>query len=130
MSRYKAEITAYYPANNNGGCLDASGNKLNPDNNTCAAPKNIPFHTLIKVSGTNTKYDNQIYKVTDRGSSIVVDKDGVYHIDLLMHTKEECLQFGRRQGYIEILDSSDKTSAIKNTSSKLKAFGDLKNKKK
>ena len=127
MSKHKAEFTAYYPSKSCGGLVDAMGNKLNPDNKTCAAPKIIPFNTQIKVSGTNTKYDNQIYKVTDRGSAIVVDSNGVYHIDLLMHTKDECLQFGRRQGYIEIQDES---SAVKKTSSALKAFGNLGNKKK
>ena len=130
MSKHKAEITAYYPSTSCGGFKDALGNKLNPNNNTCAAPKNIPFNTQIKVSGTNTKYDNKIYTVTDRGSAIVVDKNGVYHIDLLMHTKEECLQFGRRQGYIDILDESDKPNAVKKASSIFKAFGDLGNKKK
>lgn len=119
MARYKAEFTAYYPANDklNGGLYDALGNKLNPKNNTCAAPKSIPFHTKIKVSGTNTKYDNQTYEVTDRGSAIVVDDKGVYHIDLLMATKEECLQFGRRQGYIDIMDK------VQSLSSSLKDLG-------
>lgn len=119
MKKCKAEITAYYPANDslNGGYLDALGNKLNPKNNTCAAPKCIPFHTKIKVCDTNTKYDNKVYEVTDRGSAIIVDSKGVYHIDLLMSTKEECMQFGRRQGYIEIMDTAQKTS------SSLKALG-------
>lgn len=130
MSKYKAEFTAYYPSTNCGGFKDALGNELNPDNNTCAAPKNIPFNTQIKVSGTNTKYDNRIYTVTDRGSAIVIDKNNVYHIDLLMHTKEECIQFGRRQGYIEIQDESNKPNTVKKVSSALKAFGDIKNKKK
>lgn len=119
MARYKAEITAYYPANDklNGGLYDALGNKIDPKNKTCAAPKCIPFHAKIKVSGTNTKYDNQVYEVTDRGSAIIVDSKGVYHIDLLMATKEECLQFGRRQGYIDVIDTPQ------NISSSLKALG-------
>lgn len=130
MSKYKAEFTAYYPSDSCGGFVDAMGNKLNPDNKTCAAPKIIPFNTQIKVSGTNTKYDNQVYKVTDRGSAIVVDSKGVYHIDLLMHTYDECIQFGRRQGYIEIQDESSKPNTAKKISSTLKAFGNIKNKKK
>ena len=130
MSRYKAEITAYYPSTSCGGFKDALGNKLDPDKNTCAAPKNIPFNTQIKVSGTNTKYDNKTYTVTDRGSAIVVDSDGVYHIDLLMHTKDECMQFGRRKGYIDVLDGKDEPKTVNKISSALKAFGNIKNKSK
>ena len=122
--KYKAEFTAYYPDDSCGGYYDALGNKLNPSSKTCAAPKEIAYNTKIKVSGTDTKYDNEVYKVTDRGSAIKIDSNGVYHIDLLMSTREECIQFGRRQGYIEILDT------VKNISSGLKTFGNIGKKKK
>ena len=87
-----AEYTAYYPANNSmqGGFFDAMGNKLDPSKLTCAAPKDIPFGTKIQVKGTGTNRDSLVYKVTDRGGAINV-QNGVYRIDLLMATKEECL---------------------------------------
>ena len=94
-----AEYTAYYPANNSmqGGLYDAQGNKLDPSKLTCAAPKDIAFGTKIQVKGTGTNRDGLVYKVTDRGGAIKVE-NGVYKIDLLMATKEECLNFGRRKG--------------------------------
>ena len=94
-----AEYTAYYPANNSmqGGLYDAQGNKLDPSKLTCAAPKDVAFGTKIQVKGTGTNRDGLVYKVTDRGGAIKVE-NGVYKIDLLMATKEECLKFGRRKG--------------------------------
>ena len=94
-----AEYTAYYPANNSmqGGLYDAMGNKLDPSKLTCAAPKDVAFGTKIQVKGTGTNRDGLVYKVTDRGGAIKV-VNGVYKIDLLMSTKEECLKFGRRKG--------------------------------
>ena len=58
--KIRAEITAYYPSNEGveGGYYDALGKPLNPDYPTCAAPPEIPFHTMIKISDTNTKYDD------------------------------------------------------------------------
>ena len=105
-----AEITAYYPSNEGveGGYYDSLGNLLNPDHNTCACPKQIPFHSMIKIGGTGTKYDGQVYECLDRGSAIEIDDNGVYHIDLLMHNKEEANAFGRRKNaYIEILEGTE-----------------------
>ena len=94
-----AEYTAYYPANNSmqGGLYDAQGNKLDPSKLTCAGPKELAFGTKIQVKGTGTNRDGLVYKVTDRGGAIKVE-NGVYKIDLLMATKEECYNFGRRKG--------------------------------
>ena len=104
--KIQAKITAYYPSDEglNGGFLNALGKPLDPNYPTCAAPPEIPFHTMIKVNDTNTKYDYMTFEVLDRGSAIIIDDEGIYHIDLLMHTKEECNEFGRRMGYIEILE--------------------------
>ena len=95
-----AEFTAYYPANDGmqGGFIDAMGNKLDPNKLTCAAPKNVPFKTKIQVKGTGTDRDNLVYTVTDRGGAIIVDSNGVYHIDLLMKDKKSAYAFGRRKG--------------------------------
>ena len=80
-----------------GGLYDAMGNKLDPSKLTCAAPKDVAFGTKIQVKGTRTNKDGLVYKVTDRGGAIKV-VNGVYKIDLLMATKEECYKFGRRNG--------------------------------
>lgn len=113
--KIEAEITAYYPSNEGveGGYYDALGNLLDPNYPTCAAPPQIPFHTMIKISDTNTKYDNMTFEVLDRGSAIIIDEEGIYHIDLLMHNKEECNEFGRRMGHIEILEEGDEVSKYK-----------------
>lgn len=103
---YKAEFTAYYPSNDpmEGGLNDCKGKPLNPDNLTCAAPKNIPYGTKIQISGTGTSYDGKIFTVTDRGGAIKIKDDGTYRIDILMSDGKQCNQFGRRGGQITILD--------------------------
>lgn len=99
-----ALFTAYYPANNKmeGGFYDALGKRLNPSANTCAAPKSIPFGTKIKVTGTGTDRDGQIYTVNDRGGAITV-KNGVYHFDILMSSNAECNRWGKKYGKAVIM---------------------------
>ena len=121
-----AEFTAYYPANNSmqGGFLDAMGNKLNPNKLTCACPKSVPFKTKIQVKNTGTDRDNLVYTCTDRGGAIVIDSNGVYHIDLLMKDKKSALAFGRRKGKALIgVEVSETTSSSNGVNSKAsKAF--------
>lgn len=102
----KAEFTAYYPANNSmeGGFLDCKGNKLDPSKKTCAAPSDLAYGQKIKPQGTGTKIDNVIYTVNDRGGAIKKKSDGTYRIDILMSSKTECNNFGRRTGKILIYD--------------------------
>ena len=106
-----ALFTAYYPANNamEGGFIDAMGNRLNPNNNTCAAPKSIPFKTKIQVQDTNTSKDGEVYTVTDRGGAINI-KNGVYHFDLLMGSRSECNRWGKKHGKAVILTKSKGTN--------------------
>lgn len=109
----KAEFTAYYPSNDplEGGYYQAMDNKrLVPSNNTCAAPPQLKFKTKIQVKGTGTNIDNKTYMVTDRGGAIKV-VNGVYKIDILMSSKEECYKFGRRKGSIIIGDGTGYTNA-------------------
>ena len=115
-----ALFTAYYPANNKmeGGFFDAMGNRLNPSNNTCAAPKSIPFKTKIQVKDTNTNKDGEVYTVTDRGGAINV-KNGVYHFDLLMSSRSECNKWGKRHGKAVILTKSNGSSSSINKINKL-----------
>ena len=109
--KVKAQFTAYWPGPGiEGGTGQAMGGKLDTSKRTCAAPKNIPFRTLIQPYGTGTSIDGQTYMVTDRGGAIVVDKNGVYHIDILMKNAKECNAFGRRNGYIIIGDGTGYTT--------------------
>lgn len=124
-----ALFTAYYPANNSmeGGLYDAQGNRLNPNNKTCAAPKSIPFGTKIKVQGTGTSRDGEIYTVTDRGGAITV-KNGVYHFDILMGSKKECNTWGRKNGKAIILDESQNNTSKNNNDKASKAVSIAKSK--
>ncbi|MCC0685626.1 NlpC/P60 family protein [Clostridioides sp. ZZV14-6345] len=109
----KAEFTAYYPSNNamEGGYYQAmDGKRLVPSNNTCAAPSQLKFKTKIQAKCAGTKIDGKTYTVTDRGGAIKV-VNGVYKIDILMSSKEECNKFGRRKGTIIIGDGTGYTNA-------------------
>lgn len=123
-----AEFTAYYPANNSmqGGFLDAMGNKLNPNKLTCACPKSVPFKTKIQVKNTGTDRDNLVYTCTDRGGAIVIDSNGVYHIDLLMKDKKSALAFGRRKGKaligVEVSETPSSSNGVNSKASKAFEF--------
>ena len=116
-----AEYTGYYPTNDpndtmnwDGDPYTANGTLLDPKNkNTCAAPKEIPFGTKIRVSGTGTDRDGLVYEVTDRGGAIKYDSStNTYKIDLCLMDKAACKAFGRRKGTIEIgIDGSTSTLA-------------------
>ena len=112
-----AQFTAYYPSNDpmEGGLNDRLGKPLNPANKTCAAPKSLSLGTKVKPLETGTSIDNQIYTVNDRGGAIKI-VDGVYHIDILMSTKEECNNFGRVNGKLVIYGESDDESTTSTTS--------------
>ena len=112
-SRVKAFFTAYYPANNKleGGFNDALGNKLNPRQNTCAAPKDVPFHSAVQVLGTNTLNDGKVFEVTDRGGAINVE-NGKYHFDLLYPDKTSANKWGTRDGEAIISKNAGFTSPI------------------
>lgn len=123
-----AEFTAYYPANNSmqGGLLDAMGNKLDPNKLTCACPKSVPFKTKIQVKNTGTDRDNLVYTCTDRGGAIVIDSNGVYHIDLLMKDKKTALAFGRRKGKaligVEVSETPNTSNGVNSKASKAFEF--------
>lgn len=123
-----AEFTAYYPANNSmqGGFLDAMGNKLNPNKLTCACPKSVPFKTKIQVENTGTDRDNLVYTCTDRGGAIVIDSNGVYHIDLLMKDKKSALAFGRRKGKaligVEVSETPSSSNGVNEKANKALSF--------
>ena len=123
-----AEFTAYYPANDSmqGGLYDAMGNKLDPNKLTCACPKSVPFKTKIQVKSTGTDRDNLVYTCTDRGGAIVIDSNGVYHIDLLMKDKKSALAFGRRKGKaligVEVSETPSSSNGVNEKANKALAF--------
>ena len=98
--KIRANITAYYPSDEGveGGYLDTLGNSLNPDYPTCAAPPEIPFYSMIKISDTNTKYDDITVEVLDRGSAIIIDYKNIY---LGRYTNKEDAIKARKQAEIK-----------------------------
>lgn len=106
-----AEFTAYYPSASEGGFYDAGGHKLNPKNQTCAGPKSIYGKSIqiTQMKGGYSNLVNKIYKVTDTGGDIQILSDGTYRIDLLMKSKRQANQFGRRKGKIIIGDGTGYT---------------------
>ncbi|MGL5715051.1 MAG: XkdQ/YqbQ family protein [Paraclostridium sp.] len=110
--KVKALFSAYYAANNSlqGGLYDAQGNKLNYKNNTCAAPKQVPFGSKIKVQGTGTHLDGQIFTVTDRGGAIKIRGDE-YQFDLLMKDHKTAYGWGKKKGEAIILDNNSSSSS-------------------
>lgn len=102
--KVEAEFTGYYPDDSTmeGGYRAANMEWLEPSDWTCAAPKCVPFGSKITVGGTGNWRDGHTYRVNDRGGAIIIDNEGVYHIDILMAGPEQANKFGRVRGYIEI----------------------------
>lgn len=110
----KAQFTAYC-----GRGRTANGSR--PNEHTCAAPKEIPFGTRIKVGDTGTKFDGRIYTVTDRGGAIKV-VNGRYIFDLWLPSNKECINFGRQNGTATILE---KSSSSKKATTKVQVTKDI-----
>ena len=106
----KAQFTAY-------ALKGKTANGTYPNENTCAAPKEIAFGTKIKVSGTGTKYDGRIYTVTDRGGAIKY-VNGRYIFDLWLPSNNECIKFGRRNGTATIVEKSGNSSSSTSNNTK------------
>lgn len=71
--------------------LTASGKKVRPHDKVVAAPKHIPFGTVMEIPG----YGRAV--VLDRGGAIKYNpKTGLYKLDILMPTVEDALEFGKR----------------------------------
>ena len=106
--KVKARYSAYCPkaeGSIGGGNTTASGERIDYSKKTCAAPKEIPFGTLIQIVGTGTKYDGQTFRVNDRGGAIKII-NGVYRFDLLLPSGSEMNNFGMRNGYVIIGDGT------------------------
>lgn len=102
--RLEALFTSYYPANTllEGGFYDAMGKRLDPNSNTVAAPKEIPFGSLVQIEGTGTYLDGKIYTVRDRGGAIK-KRGNQYQFDILSHNRTQAYAWGRRTGYVRVV---------------------------
>ncbi|HID9578226.1 TPA: XkdQ/YqbQ family protein [Clostridioides difficile] len=119
-TEFSAIFTAYYPGPGiEGGDTDCREKKLNPSKKTCAAPmvgayekpyytkEFLSKHPLFKYGDevsivTGVSGRDGLYKVNDNGSAIIIEKDGTYHIDVLVKNAEEMKRFGKRKGKIII----------------------------
>lgn len=89
-----AEVTAYtaYDEGMNGKGITASGVKARPYH-TIAMSKKYPFGTKVKIEGFDC-----VFVVEDRGGAITGND-----IDIFMATKQEALNFGRRNLKVKII---------------------------
>lgn len=99
----KIKLTGYCPcpkccgewAYKNPG-ITASGTKARFG--TVAAPKSIPFGTKMRIEG----YGDKVFTVEDTGSS-VVERNGVYVIDMWMPTHSQAYNVGNKIVNAEII---------------------------
>ena len=87
---YRAEIvrvTAYCPCEKCCGKwadgITASGHKIKPGDKFCAAPRNIPFGTMLDIP------EYGVVPVLDRGGAIVEGR-----LDVFFPTHQEALNWG------------------------------------
>lgn len=111
----KAQYTAYHDTMR-------SANGTYPNENTCAAPPEIPFGTKIKVSGTGTAMDGRVYTVTDRGSAVKKTGDR-YIFDLWMPSEKKCNEFGRRNGMATVVKGSNASVTVNKKKNSRKKTG-------
>lgn len=111
----KAQYTAYHDTMR-------SANGTYPNENTCAAPPEIPFGTKIKVSDTGTAMDGRVYTVTDRGGAVKKIGDR-YIFDLWMPSEKKCLEFGRRNGMAEVVKGNSASATVNKKKSSRKKTG-------
>jgi len=64
-------------------------------NNTLAAPKNIPFGTIVYIVKNGVK--TRLGVVEDRGGAIKTKADGTIRIDVFHNSHNEALVFGRQK---------------------------------
>ena len=88
------EITAYCPCERCCGKwadgYTASGHKIQPGDKFAAAPKHIPFGTMLDIPSYG------IVPVLDRGGAITVSK-----LDVFFPSHQEALDWGRK--YLEVI---------------------------
>jgi 3D (Asp-Asp-Asp) domain-containing protein len=74
----------------------ASGRIIKPGDKFVAAPRNIPFGTLVAIPG----YNNGVaVPVLDRGGAIRGDK-----LDLFFDSHQAALEYGRRKIIVKIVE--------------------------
>lgn len=92
---YEANVSAYCPCSKCCGKyadgVTASGHKIKKGDKFCAAPKNIPFGTILEIPGYGK------VPVLDRGGVIKGNK-----IDVYFDTHKEALKWGRQYLTVKI----------------------------
>lgn len=93
-------VTAYCPCKKCCGIYadgyTASGHKIEKGDRFAAAPRQIPFGTMIIVPGYN---EGRPVPVLDRGSAIRGN-----HIDVFFDTHEQALEWGNQLLPVEVID--------------------------
>ena len=88
------EVSAYCPCERCCGKwadgYTASGHKIQPGNKFVAAPKHIPFGTMLDIP------EYGVVPVLDRGGAITVSK-----LDVFFPSHQEALDWGRK--YLEVI---------------------------
>lgn len=124
-----AEFTGYCTCKTccgaNAKGITANGEIADATKKTCAAPKSIAFNTYVKPIGTGTAIDNVVYRVNDRGGAIVIDSNGVYHIDILFSSHSEALSFGRKRGKL-LIYSGNPTASYTGSESEVNEKSEMK----
>lgn len=76
--------------------VTASGNSV-MEHKTIAAPRSIPFGTIVFIPSRSHYTNRGFYRVEDRGGAI---KEG--RIDIYIKSTKECLRWGRRRIEVHI----------------------------
>ena len=111
-TRKNATFTGYYPGEG-GVYVDADGNKLIPEKNTCAAGRSVSMGSAITVKETGTKYDGKTYRVTDRPDKSTIE--GLLHIALLLPDAAACKALGTKDGSVVITKKTKNKNSARNT---------------
>lgn len=112
--KYPADFTAYGTYFHNTG---------NPMHSNGAYGQNTAYKTVagppcfarkyLRISGTGTKWDGKIVKVTDTGKDangqLFTKLNGRWRFDVCEKTPAESARFGRHHGYVTIMTKHKKT---------------------
>ena len=96
---FEMNVSAYCPCSKCCGKfadgITASGHKIKLGDKFVAAPKNIPFGTMMSIQGCNNGFP---VPVLDRGGAIKGNK-----LDVYFDTHQEALNWGRQSLMVKVL---------------------------
>ena len=85
--------------------MTSQGSKPIAGHTIAADPRVLPMGSLVHVTGAG-KYSG-IYTVSDKGGKIKGQK-----VDIFMGSREEALEFGRKQVYVAVLGAPEETTRV------------------